>query len=59
MTKIQLMKQLKQLGWAFEEGANHTLAISPDGSKKVPIPRHKGDLKIKTLKSIQRSCGLI
>ena len=45
MTKLELERKFKKAGWTFEQGANHEKAVSPDGKKKIAIPRHKGDLK--------------
>ncbi len=58
-TEREVRKKLAEAGWTFEEGANHTLAISPDGKKKVPIWRHKGrDIPTGTLVRIQRESGI-
>ena len=59
MTKArEIKKELQEAGWTFEEGGRHTLAISPDGKTKVPIPRHGGkDIPTGTLKSIRKQAG--
>ena len=50
MTKArEIKKELQEAGWTFEEGGRHTLAISPDGKTKVPIPRHGGKDRISPL----------
>ena len=43
MTKKEIERKLKRAGWTIQHGANHDKAISPDGTIKIPIPRHKGD----------------
>lgn len=58
MTKLELMRILRQAGCTFEEGAKHTLAISKDGTKQAAIPRHKGDLKKFTVKAILKELDL-
>ena len=58
-TEREVRKKLAEAGWTFEEGTNHTLAVSPDGNKKIPICRHKGrDIPTGTLVSIQRESGI-
>lgn len=58
MKPEEVIKRLRKAGWSFEEGANHTKAVSPDGKTKVPVPRHKGDLKTGTLKAIEKQTGI-
>lgn len=59
MKPREVRKKLRQAGWTFKEGANHTLAISPDGKNTVPIPRHESkDINYKTLKAIQAQTGV-
>lgn len=54
-----VIARLKEFGWSFTHGTNHILATSPDGTKFVPIPRHKGrDIKPGTLKAIERQSGI-
>jgi predicted RNA binding protein YcfA (HicA-like mRNA interferase family) len=51
---------LKEYGWTFSEGANHTMAHSPDGKKKVPIPRHGSkEINPVTLKKIEKQTAVI
>ena len=58
-TEREVRKKLAEAGWTFEEGTNHTLAVSPDWKKKIPIWRHKGrDIPTGTLVSIQRESGI-
>lgn len=37
-TEREVKKKLAEAGWTFEEGTNHTLAVSPDGKKKRGCP---------------------
>lgn len=58
-TAREVKKMLQQLGWSFVEGKRHTLAISPDGAKKVPIPRHGSkDIATGTLDDILKQAGI-
>lgn len=60
MTKPrEILKMLQEQGWTFKEGANHTIAISPDGKQTIPIPRHQDkDVAKGTLHSILKAAGL-
>lgn len=58
MTKLELEKKLKKAGWIITHGANHDKAISPDGKKTIPIPRHKGDIKKGLAISILKAAGI-
>jgi len=58
MTAKEVMKRLKKAGWTFEEGGNHTIARSSDGTKKTVIHRHNGDIAIGTLRAIERQTGV-
>lgn len=60
MTKArELKKILQKEGWTFEEGTNHTKAVSPDGKVKIPIPRHGSkDIATGTLEQILKQAGL-
>lgn len=58
MTKLELERKFRKAGWTFEQGANHEKAVSPDGKKKIPIPRHKGDIQKGTALAILKEAGL-
>lgn len=59
MTEREVIKLLKENGWFIEEGKKHHLATNPNKPGiKIPIPRHKKDLPIGTLKNILRSAEL-
>ncbi|MCI6663626.1 MAG: type II toxin-antitoxin system HicA family toxin [Spirochaetia bacterium] len=59
MTKKEIEKRLKKAGWTIQHGANHDKAISPDDTTKIPIPRHKGDIKKGLAISILKAAGLL
>ncbi|MEE0133175.1 MAG: type II toxin-antitoxin system HicA family toxin [Treponema sp.] len=59
MIKKEIEKRLKKAGWIIQHGANHDKAISPDGTIKIPIPRHKGDIKKGLAISILKAAGLL
>lgn len=58
MTKRELEQKFKKAGWSFIQGANHEKAVSPNGKKKIPIPRHKGDIPKGTALAILKEAGL-
>lgn len=58
MTRLELLRILRQAECTFEEGAKHTLAISKDGTKQAAIPRHRGDLNKYTVKAILKELDL-
>lgn len=59
MKPREVIKKLREAGWNFSEGANHTMAHSPDGTQKVPIPRHPAkDIAPLTLKAIEKQTGV-
>ena len=58
MTKLELERKFRQAGWFIENGARHDKAVSPDGSVKIPIPRHKGDLAKGLVIRILKDAGL-
>jgi len=52
MTKREIEKILKQNGWQIIHGAKHDAAVKDGVGTKIPIPRHKGDLDERTVKTI-------
>lgn len=58
MTKLELERKFKKAGWTLVQGANHEKAVSPDGKKTIPIPRHKGDIKKGLARAILKEAGL-
>jgi predicted RNA binding protein YcfA (HicA-like mRNA interferase family) len=59
MTERELKRLLKQEGWTITHGKAHDLAthVAKPGIK-LPIPRHKGDIPIGTVRSILKDAGL-
>ena len=57
MNRKEIDAKLKRSGWRIIHGANHDLALGPDG-QKIALPRHKGDIKKGTALSILRCAGL-
>lgn len=39
-------------GWVRSEGGSHTKYRSPGGNRMAVVPRHKGDLRTGTMRSI-------
>ena len=58
MTAREVIKKLREAGWALHEGGSHTIAVSPDGKRKTQIHRHTGDIPPGTLKAIERQSGI-
>lgn len=58
MTRLEIERKFRKAGWTFIQGANHEQAVSPDGKKKIPIPRHKGDIPKGTALKILKEAGL-
>lgn len=44
MTKLELERKFREAGWKLEHGKRHDRFVSPTG-QKIPVPRHKGDIK--------------
>ena len=53
MTRLEIDRKIKKAGWLIVHGKSHDLAVSQSG-KKVPLPRHKGDIPIGTVINIIR-----
>lgn len=58
MTKLELERKFREAGWRLEHGSRHDHLVSPTG-QKIPVPRHRGDLKKGTLRSILKQAGLL
>ena len=59
MTFREVEKILKQDGWALKSiQGSHYQYTHPTKPGKVTIPRHGGDLDMRTAKSIMRQAGL-
>jgi predicted RNA binding protein YcfA (HicA-like mRNA interferase family) len=57
MTRRELDRRLHKAGWTIKHGANHDLAVSPEG-KKIALPRHRGDIPSGTADNILKAAGL-
>lgn len=57
MTKRELEKWLKKAGFNKQSGGKHDIWLK-SGYPPIPIPRHKGDIPIGTLKNIIKAAGL-
>lgn len=60
MTEREILSKLKQAGWKITEGGRHHLATDNPKypGKKIPIPRHKGDIPKGTAEGILKQAGL-
>ncbi len=50
MTKYELEKLLKQVGFVKHSGGKHDIWVQ-HGFPPIPVPRHKGDIPIGTAKT--------
>jgi agmatinase len=58
VTVKELINKLKDAGWTFREGGNHTVGISPDGARKTVFNRRPQDVGPETLRSLERQTGV-
>ena len=60
MTEKEILKLLKRAGWKIIEGGKHHLAVDNPKfpGRKVPIPRHRGDIPKGTAEAILKQAGL-
>lgn len=59
MKTSELLKLLKKNGcYMIRNGSNHDIWFSPTTNKQFAVPRHKTELKIKTLNNILKDAGL-
>ncbi len=60
MTEREIQKLLKKNGWEIVQGAGHAMAINNPlfPGKKIPIPRHRGDIPKGTVKAILKQAEL-
>ena len=57
MTKYELEKLLKSEGFGKRFGGKHDIWLKR-GFPPIPVPRHKGDIPLGTLKCILKAAGL-
>lgn len=59
MTAKDVLRVLKAQGWqALRQKGSHLQMVHLATERHATIPTHKGDLKIGTLKSIERQTGV-
>lgn len=58
MKSREVVKMLREEGWYISrQGAEHTIYEHPDKPGHVAVPRHAGDIKPGTLRSIYQQAG--
>lgn len=59
MTFRELDRLIRADGWVLKSVVgSHYHYVHPEKAGKVTIPRHKGDIPLKTAKSILKQAGL-
>ncbi|WP_041668984.1 type II toxin-antitoxin system HicA family toxin [Acetobacterium woodii] len=59
MTVREILKILKKDGWfEIETNGSHVQLKHPTKTGKVTVPKHSGDIPIKTFNSILKQAGL-
>ena len=58
MTKLELEKLLRKAGFQKRSGGKHDIWIK-SGFPPIPVPRHRGDIPMGTLKNILKAAGLV
>jgi predicted RNA binding protein YcfA (HicA-like mRNA interferase family) len=59
LTRVDLLRVFGRAGWTVaREGAEHTILTHPKSPMTLAIPRHRGDLKEGTVRSLIRKAGL-
>lgn len=59
MTAKELEKLITAAGWVYKDTkGSHKKFIHPSKPGKITIPQHKGDIHIKTAKSILDAAGV-
>lgn len=60
MTVREIEKLLLADGWVHKNTkGSHKQFVHPQKPGKITVPQHKGDLDIKTARSILRAAGLL
>jgi predicted RNA binding protein YcfA (HicA-like mRNA interferase family) len=57
VTPREVMNRLRREGWAERAGRGSHTVFSKPGRDIIPVPNHRGDLPIGTLRSIARAAG--
>lgn len=59
MKHREVIKKLKEAGYLFSEGTNHTNVLDKNGKLVTQVPRHHGkDLATGTLAKIAKQTGV-
>jgi predicted RNA binding protein YcfA (HicA-like mRNA interferase family) len=58
MKPREVVKKLREAGFSFSEGANHTNVLDATGRLVTQVPRHAKDLKPGTLGAISKAAGV-
>ena len=58
MNVREIKKIIEADGWVYKNSRGYDHYIHPTKSGKVTIPNHRGDLDIRTAKSILQQAGL-
>ena len=59
VTRRDLLWVFGRAGWTVaREGAEHTILTHPNSLMMLAVPRHRGDLKDGTVRSLIRKAGL-
>ncbi|MCD8021957.1 MAG: type II toxin-antitoxin system HicA family toxin [Lachnospiraceae bacterium] len=59
MKTSELTKILRKSGcFIVRQGSNHTVWYSPNSGTQFAVPRHKGEIKTGTVKSILKDAGI-
>lgn len=60
MTAKEILKRLEQAGWyvARTKGSHHILRHPDRPSARTTVAMHRGDMKIGTIKAIEKDTGV-
>lgn len=57
MKRKDILKKLKEAGFTFKEGGDHTKAFDREGVFRAPIGRHT-EINERTVKKIEKQTGV-
>ena len=57
LTAREVMNRLRREGWTERPGKGSHVVFTRPGHDNVPVPNHRGDIPIGTLRSICRAAG--
>ena len=59
MTSRQVLRVLTRAGWVIDrQSGSHVVLMRPDGTGRVVVPNHPGDVNPGTLRGIFEQAGL-